>query len=164
MNEFIKRVQDIWDGLDSREQNIAMGLGILILLFVLYLIMVRPLQNKVENLEDQNSKLIRDYQVISSYVPVNQNKNQHESADHTASLEKAIDRASKDYSLKVTKINRSGEAANIEIGTTDTVTLFYFINELEKKYAIYVQSIDLEPDDKNNVKVRKLMLGRYENK
>ena len=52
----------------------------------------------------------------------------------------------------------------MEVGVTDTVTLFYFLNDLEKKYAIYVQSIDLEPNDSNNLKVRKLMLGRVEKK
>ena len=164
MSEVVQKIRDQWDNLAPRDQKIVMGVGILFLLFVVYLIMVRPLQNKVETLENANARLIRDYQMISAYVPAGQNKAQGENADRTASLEKAVDRVSKDFGLRVTKINRSGDSASVEVGVTDTVTLFYFLNDLEKKYAIYVQSVDIEPDDKNNIKVHKLMLGRNEKK
>ena len=163
MSELVQKIRDQWDNLAPRDQKIVMGVGALFLLILVSLIMVRPLQNKVETLENANARQIRDYQVISAYVPAGQNKTQ-ENADRTASLEKAVDRVSKDFGLRVTKINRSGDAASVEVGVTDTVTLFYFLNDLEKKYAIYVQSVDIEPDDKNNIKVHKLMLGRNEKK
>ena len=50
------------------------------------------------------------------------------------------------------------------MGTTDTVTLFYFLNELEKKYAVFTQSIEIEPGDNNTIRVRKLTVGRNEKK
>jgi type II secretory pathway component PulM len=163
MSEFIRKIRDAWDNLAPRDQKIVMAVACLFLLFLAWMIMVKPLQNKVSQLEAANAKLVRDYQIISAYVPANQNKSQQEKADRTASLEKAIDRVSKDFDLKVTKINRTGESASVEIGVTDSVTLFYFLNDLEKKYAIYVESIDLEPKD-STVKVRKLTLGRVEKK
>ena len=164
MNEYVRKVRDFWDSLDPREQHVAMAVGGIAMLFLLYVLMGRPLQNKVETLESANARMVRDYQTISAYVPSGQGKGQQENADRTASLEKAIDRVSKDYGLKVSKINRSGESANIEVGTTDTVTLFYFLNELEKKYAVFTQSIEIEPGDNNTIRVRKLTVGRNEKK
>lgn len=164
MSEFIRNIRDAWDNLAPRDQKIAMAVGVLFLIFIAWITLVRPLQNKVSTLETTNARLVKEYQIISSYVPAGQGKSQQENADRTASLEKAIDRVSRDFGLKVSKINRSGESVSVEVGVTDTVTLFYFLNDLEKKYAIYVQSIDLEPNDSNNLKVRKLMLGRVEKK
>jgi hypothetical protein len=38
--------------------------------------------------------------------------------------------------------------------------LFCFLEDLEKKYAIYVDGIEINAVDSNSIKVKRLMVGR----
>ncbi|MBO6071233.1 MAG: hypothetical protein J6P43_09275, partial [Succinivibrionaceae bacterium] len=51
-------------------------------------------------------------------------------------------------------------SVSIEIEKIDSVDLFCFLEDLEKKYAIYVDGIEINAVDSNSIKVKRLMVGR----
>lgn len=56
---------------------------------------------------------------------------------------------------------KSGKkVVSIEIEKIDSVDLFCFLEDLEKKYAIYVDGIEINAVDSNSIKVKRLMVGR----
>ena len=42
----------------------------------------------------------------------------------------------------------------------DSVDLFGFLQDLENKYAIYVDGIDINAIDSSNITVKRLLVGR----
>ena len=81
--------------------------------------------------------------------------------DLSISIESAIDKVAKDYGITVNKMVKSGKkAVSIEIEKIDSVDLFGFLQDLENKYAIYVDGIDINAIDSSNITVKRLLVGR----
>lgn len=162
MKAQIEALRDRWEELSvGKQRGILIG-AILFVLLAGYLIFVIPVQSKVATLEAANAKLAKEYNIIAAYNPSQTNKGPNRNpSDIAASVESAIDKASRNYNLQVAKMNKSGNGVSIDLPQiTDAVTIFFFLDELERKYGVYTQSIDIEPQPNDQIKVRRITLGR----
>lgn len=161
MIKIVEQTKQKFEELPQNSRILIIVCGILFVCLFSYVFLLKPIQNKIETLTTNNQKLTKDYNIIANYSVNDQKNTTKHNVDNKTSLESAIDKISKKYQLEIAKITRSGKnAVSIEIGKIDSVDLFSFIYELENKYEIFVQNMDLEVIDEQTVKIRKLLLGR----
>lgn len=160
MSNLVNRVRNAWQDLAARERSLIIVASFLFIIFVVYFAIIRPIQTKTNQMELNNARLMKDYQIIKNYKPSHNNNSNNQLVDRTASVEKAVDKLGKQFGVPISKLSRIGDKTSVEMGKTDSATLFYFLNELERSYDIQVMSIEIEPSDQE-IKVRNLILGRY---
>ncbi len=159
MARIFDEIQGYWQNLRKREKLLLIAAMGVLVLFIFYFAAVRPLTVKTEQLQVNNERLQKDYLTIKNYKGNNQQR-RSSTADRTASIEKAVDRLGKEFALNITKMARLGDKTSVELGNTDSASLLYFLNELERGYDIQVISIEIEPLNDKEIKVKGLTLGR----
>lgn len=159
--EILKNLNQYWQELDEKKRRLASIIIGILLLVLAYFVLVFPIQTRMSSLQAKAIRYEHDYHTIASYSTAQKTNTNNVVADVATSLESAIDKVAKDYKIVVTKMTKSGkQAVSIEIEKIDSVDLFSFLEELEKKYAIYVEGLDVDAVDTKTIKVKRLMVGR----
>jgi type II secretory pathway component PulM len=159
--EFLINLDKRWQSMNEKQRMAAAAISVVVGIVIVYLVMVYPIQSRISTLQTKTVNYERDYRTIANYSTAQKTTNTAVSADLTTSLEAAIDKVAKERQIVVTKMVKSGKkVVSIEIEKIDSVDLFCFLEDLEKKYAIYVDGIEINAVDSNSIKVKRLMVGR----
>lgn len=159
--EFLRNLDKRWQSMNEKQRMAAAAISVVVGIVIVYLVMVYPIQSRISALQTKTVNYERDYRTIANYSTAQKTTNTAVAADLTTSLEAAIDKVAKERQIVVTKMVKSGKkVVSIEIEKIDSVDLFCFLEDLEKKYAIYVDGIEINAVDSNSIKVKRLMVGR----
>ena len=147
--------------MSDSERKIAVAVMVVVTVVLGYFIFVYPVQARISTLQAKAQRYEKDYHTIASYSTAQKTNTNSVPVDLSISIESAIDKVAKDYGITVNKMVKSGKkAVSIEIEKIDSVDLFGFLQDLENKYAIYVDGIDINAIDSSNITVKRLLVGR----
>lgn len=159
--EFLRNLDKRWQTMSDSERKIAVAVVIVVAVVLGYFIFVYPVQARISTLQAKAQRYEKDYHTIASYSTAQKTNTNSVPVDLSISIESAIDKVAKDYGITVNKMVKSGKkAVSIEIEKIDSVDLFGFLQDLENKYAIYVDGIDINAIDSSNITVKRLLVGR----
>ena len=159
--EFLRNLDKRWQTMSDSERKIAVAVVIVVAVVLGYFIFVYPVQARISTLQAKAQRYEKDYHTIASYSTAQKTNTNSVPVDLSISIESAIDKVAKDYGITVNKMVKSGKkAVSIEIEKIDSVDLFRFLQDLENKYAIYVDGIDINAIDSSNITVKRLLVGR----
>ncbi|MCR4553631.1 MAG: type II secretion system protein M [Succinivibrionaceae bacterium] len=159
--EFLRNLDKRWQTMSDSERKIAVAVMVVVTVVLGYFIFVYPVQARISTLQAKAQRYEKDYHTIASYSTAQKTNTNSVPVDLSISIESAIDKVAKDYGITVNKMVKSGKkAVSIEIEKIDSVDLFGFLQDLENKYAIYVDGIDINAIDSSNITVKRLLVGR----
>jgi len=159
--EFLRNLDKRWQTMIDSERKIAVAVMVVVTVVLGYFIFVYPVQARISTLQAKAQRYEKDYHTIASYSTAQKTNTNSVPVDLSISIESAIDKVAKDYGITVNKMVKSGKkAVSIEIEKIDSVDLFGFLQDLENKYAIYVDGIDINAIDSSNITVKRLLVGR----
>ena len=159
--EFLRNLDKRWHTMSDSERKIAVAVMVVVTVVLGYFIFVYPVQARISTLQAKAQRYEKDYHTIASYSTAQKTNTNSVPVDLSISIESAIDKVAKDYGITVNKMVKSGKkAVSIEIEKIDSVDLFGFLQDLENKYAIYVDGIDINAIDSSNITVKRLLVGR----
>ena len=159
--EFLRNLDKRWQTMSDSERKIAVAVMVVVTVVLGYFIFVYPVQARLSTLQAKAQRYEKDYHTIASYSTAQKTNTNSVPVDLSISIESAIDKVAKDYGITVNKMVKSGKkAVSIEIEKIDSVDLFGFLQDLENKYAIYVDGIDINAIDSSNITVKRLLVGR----
>ena len=159
--EFLRNLDKRWQTMSDSERKIAVAVMVVVTVVLGYFIFVYPVQARISTLQAKAQRYEKDYHTIASYSTAQKPNTNSVPVDLSISIESAIDKVAKDYGITVNKMVKSGKkAVSIEIEKIDSVDLFGFLQDLENKYAIYVDGIDINAIDSSNITVKRLLVGR----
>ena len=159
--EFLRNLDKRWQTMSDSERKIAVAVRVVVTVVLGYFIFVYPVQARISTLQAKAQRYEKDYHTIASYSTAQKTNTNSVPVDLSISIESAIDKVAKDYGITVNKMVKSGKkAVSIEIEKIDSVDLFGFLQDLENKYAIYVDGIDINAIDSSNITVKRLLVGR----
>ena len=159
--EFLRNLDKRWQTMSDSERKIAVAVMVVVTVVLGYFIFVYPVQARISTLQAKAQRYEKDYHTIASYSTAQKTNTNSVPVDLSISIESSIDKVAKDYGITVNKMVKSGKkAVSIEIEKIDSVDLFGFLQDLENKYAIYVDGIDINAIDSSNITVKRLLVGR----
>ena len=159
--EFLRNLDKRLQTIGYAELKIAFAVSVVVTVVFGYFICVYPVQARISTLQAKAQRYEKDYHTIASYSTAQKTNTNSVPVDLSISIESAIDKVAKDYGITVNKMVKSGKkAVSIEIEKIDSVDLFGFLQDLENKYAIYVDGIDINAIDSSNITVKRLLVGR----
>lgn len=159
--EFLRNLDKRWQTMSDSERKIAVAVMVVVTVVLGYFVFVYPVQARISTLQAKAQRYEKDYHTIASYSTAQKTNTNSVPVDLSISIESAIDKVAKDYGITVNKMVKSGKkAVSIEIEKIDSVDLFGFLQDLENKYAIYVDGIDINAIDSSNITVKRLLVGR----
>ena len=155
-------MKEKWQSLNQREQHLVLVMAVVIVIFVLYLLIWRPLNNSIStqqyNIAKQEELLIwinekqAEYQLAQNF---NQSKNSNNS------LSSVINSTSARNKIVISRIQPQGDEILVTIDEIAFNSLMDWLKEMSVAEGVIIKAIDLaRTDTKGVVKVRRLNLGR----
>jgi general secretion pathway protein M len=151
-----------WQQLNTREQQLALGMSIVVLIFVFYNAVWQPLNN---GLAEAEKKLTRQQQLLS-WVQENtalyqQAKKSVGKSSYSGSISSVANSSARKYKLTITRMQPQGNDLQVWIDSTPFTQLLFWLEHLANNEGLQVKAIDLSQGDKiGEVKVRRLHLTR----
>ncbi len=150
-----------WQQLNAREQRLVASLSAVLVVFILYNAIWRPLNNNIEN--GQN-KLIRQQELLAWVTSETSKYNAlkgHVSHASSGSLSSIINRSAKSNNITIARIQPDSADVQVWIDNVSFSRLLTWLEQLASKEGIQVQNIDLTRADKaGEVRVKRLQLGK----
>jgi general secretion pathway protein M len=151
-----------WQQLNNREQQLAVGSGIAVIVFIFYIVIWQPLNN---SLTEGSSKLVRQQQLLSwvqeKTALYQETKGASGQINNGGSISSVANRSAKKYKLTITRMQPQGDDLQVWIDNTPFTQLLFWLEHLANKEGMQVKAIDLtQGDNVGEVKVRRLHLTR----
>jgi general secretion pathway protein M len=155
-------MKERWLSLNVREQRLIMAMGSVILFFILYSVIWKPLNN---NIEKATSKVAR-YQKLQTWVQTETSRYKSIAgsggkASSKGSLSSVVNKTAGRNLISIARTQPQADDLQVWIEEVPFNQLLTWLEQLSNRENIKVKSIDLTNTDQTGVvKVRRLQLGR----
>ena len=151
-----------WQGLNLREQRLAIAMGSAFSLFLLYSLVWQPLN---DNLAD-TTKRLASRQALLTWVTDNTARYQSVQKSggvkkSTGSLSSIVNRTANGQQLTITRMQPQGDSLQVWLDSAPFTQLLFWLEHLANNEGLQVQAIDLtQSDNEGEVRVRRLQLSK----
>lgn len=146
-------MKNFWYNLSRREQILLMLCGSLILFFILYIVVLKPLSDRKENsfrtLKDEKGRYERVLQMAAN-MPNNFYQDKHD-LKSTTPIRTAATEASKEIGVSIARIQPGpNDTLSFWIDAVKTEELFNWLMLLDKRYGNKVQKVSIQKNTGEN--------------
>ena len=152
-----------WQNLTSRERQIVLAGGLMLLLVILYQNLWSPLQQHLRLQRNQVQQLQQQLGWMQQQAPLVRQLKRAPSpgASRTGDITGTLSNSSQAYQIALKRIQPQGDNALVEIDITGFDQLVNWLGMLEQQHGITPQQIDLQrTGEPGKIQVKRLLLGR----
>lgn len=160
MKTMIESYRQKWQQLNSRERQLITLMTVIMVVFMSYLLIWKPLNSQLIN----STKQLQRRQALLSWV---ENKTQQfkqsslHSKQFSGSITGLVNRSAKQQSIIVTRMQPQGNDIQIWIEEVPFKVLLAWLDQLVTKQGIVIKALDISrADNLGMVQVRRLKLGK----
>lgn len=150
-----------WQQLQQREQQLVIAMTVLVVVFILFQGIWKPLS---ENVEKANSKYKRT-QDLMAYVQENtallKQSGKQVVNRSGGSLSSIVNRAASQYQITIDRVQPQGETVQVWIDEVGFNPFLQWLDSLSREHGLTVSNIDIVKGNNDGVvKVRRLQISR----
>ncbi|MGQ8366506.1 type II secretion system protein GspM [Glaciecola sp. 1036] len=147
--------------LSERERYLVIGAGIMTLVALFYLVIWAPLNNAI----DTNRAGLNSDRELNTWLEEQANRaillrQGNQSQSFSGSLTQVINQTTRNAGISVSRMQPQGEELQVWIDAVPFNDLMQWLNNLEQRGVVIVQSDISETDEQGIVQVRRLQLGK----
>ncbi len=156
-------MKERWLALNLREQRLILAMGSVVVFFLLYTLIWKPLNN---NIDSATSKVSR-YQKLQTLVNTETARfksiaDAGSKARSSGSLSSIVNRTAGRNQIDIARMQPKGDDIQVWVDEVSFNQLLAWLEQLSTRENISVKTIDLiNADQPGVVKVRSLQLGRH---
>lgn len=156
-------MKERWLALNLREQRLILAMGSVVVFFLLYTLIWKPLNN---NIDSATSKVSR-YQKLQTFVNTETARFKSiagagSKARSSGSLSSIVNRTAGRNQIDIARMQPKGDDIQVWVDEVSFNQLLTWLEQLSTRENISVKTIDLiNADQPGVVKVRSLQLGRH---
>jgi len=141
-------IKSWYNGLNLRERNMVLILGIMMILLIIFIAVVLPLKNYLHELDERVSIAQQDLPEIASKVRALQARPSGRQAT-TESLNQLITTSSKRYGLKFSRIEERKRDEEIQVRLDDVEfdQLLRWVGQLEQQQGLVIDTLRVSDTD-----------------
>ncbi len=154
-------MKEWWLQLNNREQQLVSGLGAVVVIFVLYSFIWKPLNSNIE----QGIKKLERQQSLLSWVASETSRYQANKGNRrptsSVSVSSIINRTARAQGITIARVQPQNSDVQVWIDNTSFNALLTWLQQLSVNEGIQVKNIDLTGvEQSGEVRVKRLQLGR----
>ncbi|MFC3034812.1 type II secretion system protein GspM [Pseudoalteromonas fenneropenaei] len=152
------KVLAYWRGLKDQEQRLLLVAGGVFVIFVLYMGVVKPLQDGIKNAQKELQQQTELLAWVQESV-VKLKASTPKQAQSNQSLSQVVNSTRGRYNINIAKMQPSDNALRLTIDSVEFNRLVSWIDELVSRHGVKIESLDLAQDSQPGyVRVSRLVL------
>ena len=142
-------IKSWYSGLNIRERNMVLILGIMMVLLILFIAVVLPLKNYMNDLDDRVATAKRDLPEVAAKVQALQSRSGSQQPSSRQSLNQLITNSSKRYGLKFSRIEERKRDEEIQVRLDDVEfdQLLRWVGQLEQQQGLVIDTLRVSDTD-----------------
>ena len=142
-------IKSWYSGLNMRERNMVLILGIMMVLLILFIAVVLPLKNYMNDLDDRVATAKRDLPEVAAKVQALQSRSGSQQPSSRQSLNQLITNSSKRYGLKFSRIEERKRDEEIQVRLDDVEfdQLLRWVGQLEQQQGLVIDTLRVSDTD-----------------
>ena len=142
-------IKSWYSGLNIRERNMVLILGIMMVLLILFIAVVLPLKSYMNDLDDRVATAKRDLPEVAAKVQALQSRSGSQQPSSRQSLNHLITNSSKRYGLKFSRIEERKRDEEIQVRLDDVEfdQLLRWVGQLEQQQGLVIDTLRVSDTD-----------------
>lgn len=142
-------IKSWYSGLNIRERNMVLILGIMMVLLILFIAVVLPLKSYMNDLDDRVATAKRDLPEVAAKVQALQSRSGSQQPSSRQSLNQLITNSSKRYGLKFSRIEERKRDEEIQVRLDDVEfdQLLRWVGQLEQQQGLVIDTLRVSDTD-----------------
>ena len=142
-------IKSWYSGLNMRERNMVLILGIMMVLLILFIAVVLPLKSYMNDLDDRVATAKRDLPEVAAKVQALQSRSGSQQPSSRQSLNQLITNSSKRYGLKFSRIEERKRDEEIQVRLDDVEfdQLLRWVGQLEQQQGLVIDTLRVSDTD-----------------
>ena len=142
-------IKSWYSGLNIRERNMVLILGIMMVLLILFIAVVLPLKNYMNDLDDRVATAKRDLPEVAAKVQALQSRSGSQQPSSRQSLNQLITNSSMRYGLKFSRIEERKRDEEIQVRLDDVEfdQLLRWVGQLEQQQGLVIDTLRVSDTD-----------------
>ncbi|MEM0912239.1 MAG: type II secretion system protein M [Pseudomonadota bacterium] len=160
-NSSVQELKSWFNSLQLRERGLVALAAVVTLIFVFYIVIWSPLNNALvenRNALDDDKALVKWLQEQSFRARLLQDSGDVPSI--SGSLTQVVNQTTRGTSIGISRLQPIGDNLQVSIESVPFNELLSWLNNLETRGVIILQSDIVDTDDSGIVQVRRLVLGK----